>query len=631
MAPAQDNHECVEHGLADSAFAHGKLSDALRYLQAAIAIDPDNFQLLLKKASVLQALYRDHDAASVLDDARALAPNDISVRLARAQLATALGDQKLANYLYNSNLALTPYHPGTLIARIDTALATQMNGPAARALASNTRAILETALKDNPERQTEYQQALGDLAFRMRDWETALSHWRAIGLDDGCFSRRTFQIAQCHLFLLEDTHARRIIDMALGINPDSVPALQLLSELEMSIGHTGKSIEIRKHLFATEGLHRVPVGVRLAQDFLLLGCRDQAADMQLQCATLSHERLEVGFVRLLMNQERAQEAWDYAIAWQDCIEQSSLISRLFQDLCQIIDCPESIGIRDRLSRLSDNKEAGLFRAPAEVRDIFFSLEPAPSDVMQGRQYLRFAWERRKQSGISYKDWQDKTFRATSANHYLTPVPKVSAQEVAQLTVAADFDILKPYIGKDRPVLFACSHQGPYMQHLISLYFNRFRFATLGHTNDDAGNLDDRNFPLQGGREGAAIGLVKALRRGEAVILPVDNGSLSFAAKKTNGAKGKLFGIPISIPDTIPRLAQEFSIPSFWIYSNWQDGQLRYDILRLPDPFEGETRQEWHNRWAGAYLQHLEAAMSGEPQNVNITAPLWRQLLLNSGK
>ena len=182
------------------------------------------------------------------------------------------------------------------------------------------------------------------------------------------------------------------------------------------------------------------------------------------------------------------------------------------------------------------------------------------------------------------------------------------------------------------MLFACSHQGPYMQHLISLYFPRVRFATLGHTNDDAGNLDGRNFPLHGGREGAAIGLVRALRRGEAIILPVDNGSLSFTAKKTpSAANGELFGIKISIPDTLPRLAMEFSIPSFWIYSNWQNGQLRYDIQRLPDPAEGETKQDWHNRWAAAYLHYLEEAMRATPENLNITAPLWRYLLLNSEK
>ena len=236
---------------------------------------------------------------------------------------------------------------------------------------------------------------------------------------------------------------------------------------------------------------------------------------------------------------------------------------------RIVYCPESDRIRARLSCLSELRETGPLRTAAEVRDIFFSLEPMQSDVMQGRQYLRFAWKMRARSDIPYKDWQDKTFRATSANHFLTPAPKVSAQEVAQLTVAADFDVLKPYV---------------------------------------------------------------ALRRGEAIILPVDNGSLSFTAKKTpSAANGELFGIKISIPDTLPRLAMEFSIPSFWIYSNWQNGQLRYDIQRLPDPAEGETKQDWHNRWAAAYLHYLEEAMRATPENLNITAPLWRYLLLNSEK
>ncbi|MFC3134752.1 hypothetical protein ACFOHM_17345 [Microbaculum marinum] len=582
---------------------------------------------------MLNAMLRQVDAAAVLDDALDRDPANLGLRISRARLAGALGDWQTGEAHCQANLDLSPSHPATLLARLETASAVNLSGPQWKTLAEETRARLETGLESGTGRPEEYRLALGDLAFQERDYDGALDWWRSAGLEDETSNRRSVQIAQCHLFLIDDTSARKCIGAVLEAAPDSVPALQLLAELELSLGNWAKSLEIRSRLLTLGGLHRVSVGVRLAQDHLLRDEQDRAERLLERCAELAVERPEISYARLLMRQQRAAEAWEYAGRWEDWMDQSPMVAQLFEDLEAVFG-----GRRGRggspcgLPAAREEEQAGPPKTADEVRVLFEELEPRASDALGIRQNLRIAWTVREPDGTPYREWLEAVFRSTASNCLFVPKPLVSAQEVAQLTVASDFDVLRPFSDGGHPVLLACSHQGLFTQHLMSLYFPKLRFVTVSNTLDGAGDPDRRNLSLGGDRIGAAARLVQALRQGETIILPLDNSSLSMmSSMPVSAATGRLFGVPTRIPDTIPRLAREFKRPSFWVFSYWQDRHIRYDIQRMPDFEEGEEKTAWHNRWAAAYLARLEAAMKGRAQSINCAAPLWRHLMVNGDK
>ncbi|TNE67942.1 MAG: hypothetical protein EP335_00285 [Alphaproteobacteria bacterium] len=617
--------------MASRHLALGELNTALWLCEAACRTTPAA-AILTTKAAVLRALHRDVDAASALDQARTLAPNDVGLRILRAHLAATLGEHATAEALLATNLATNPTHPATILARIETAFDSHMPATQRQQLVDESYRLFETALLDGTAKAEDIRQAMGDLAFRTRQWRQALGHWSAIGLDDDTVNRRSLQRAQCHLFLIDDVSARRCLEAFLAKNPTSVSAINLMAELELSLGHWARSLALREHLFTMNGLHRVPIGVRLAQDYLLRDDRARAEALQAECEQLAGERLEISYARLLMMQDRAADAWDYVSPWRDCVEQSPLVARLFQGLGLSLGLARKKWQSARFADDTPGNTPSGIKTPDEVRAIFSAQPITAGDAISVRANLRFAWQVRQPDAMPYDDWLETTLQTAAAVCLLVPEPKVSARDIAQLTVSSDFDILRPFMDRDEPVLFACSHQGPFLQHVLALFFPRLRFITTNKTFDDSGNPDSRNLSLQGDRVSTVVGLVKALQNGQTLILPIDNGSLSFVAGKSASATtGLLFGIPTRIPDTIPRLSCEFGRPSFWVYSHWQDGQVRYDIQRLPDTMAGEGRNAWHRRWADAYLARLEAVMRSDAQNVNLAAPLWRHLLLNQDK
>ncbi|MEQ9126375.1 MAG: hypothetical protein RIM80_27845, partial [Alphaproteobacteria bacterium] len=98
-------------------------------------------------------------------------------------------------------------------------------------------------------------------------------------------------------------------------------------------------------------------------------------------------------------------------------------------------------------------------------------------------------------------------------------------------------------------------------------------------------------------------------------------------KPGGAAHGRIFGAPCAIVDTVPKLSQGLRVPSFWIQPMWRGDSIVVEIAALPTADPGEPSQEWRDRWAQAYLGKVEAVMRSAPENQNLTAGLWRYLLL----
>lgn len=618
--------------LIDMALSQGRLADALDIADAAVHLQPGRLPALIKKAQLLVSAHKLRDADEVLDEAANVSPGDFGVQIARANVACLLGEYERAQGYIQANLAEEFAHPASLVAMVDNACRQQVPGEDCRIQMQDAYARLIDARDSNAARCSEYEQALGDIAFRMRHWALAREHWAAAGLSPDMENRRSILIAESFMFELRYTEARSILEMLIQGGEAVVPAMQLLAELALAEGNVEDSLALRAALFERDGLHRVSVGVRLAQDLLLLDEHKQADAVASQCIAFPHERLEIAYARFLLNLEKPDAAWDYVSNWLSDIDQSPQVRQVVSEIAMLASQPSAQELYTKLRNTQGGQKPQPTRQRAHIRSIFSSVEPAFADVRAARQNLGYAWARRREKGTQFREWAEASYKAATSNHLLAPVPQITAKEADQLTENGDFDILRPYVEAGSAMLFACSHQGPYMQHVLSQYCPKLRFATLGLTHDDHGMPDARNFPLRHGRERAAIGLVKALKQGESVILPVDNNSLSFVrGRNVAAATGKLFGVDIRLPDTIPRLARAFAVPSFWIYSYWCGETLRFDIRRLPDHAEGESNADWHNRWAHAYLILLEAATSAAPENINITAPLWRYLLLNQNR
>ena len=82
------------------------------------------------------------------------------------------------------------------------------------------------------------------------------------------------------------------------------------------------------------------------------------------------------------------------------------------------------------------------------------------------------------------------------------------------------------------------------------------------------------------------------------------------------------GRQVELPAIVPRLIQSCGAASFWCCPLWRDGRIALEFERLPDPMQGEPRDEWSQRWFAAYLDRLERVMRGRPENLGLFSGIW---------
>ncbi len=110
---------------------------------------------------------------------------------------------------------------------------------------------------------------------------------------------------------------------------------------------------------------------------------------------------------------------------------------------------------------------------------------------------------------------------------------------------------------------------------------------------------------------------------------IERGTLiGFAAEspeKGHNLELDFLGRRITLATFVPRIIHRLKTHSIWWHALWRDGRVVMQLERLPDTEDGENVEDWCERWAQAYLAHVERVMRGDPENLNLGHGIWRNV------
>ncbi|OLS53067.1 hypothetical protein [Rhodovulum sulfidophilum] len=241
-----------------------------------------------------------------------------------------------------------------------------------------------------------------------------------------------------------------------------------------------------------------------------------------------------------------------------------------------------------------------------------------------------AWHLTRDRSHGRPEWTRRAERAGAVWRWLAAAPADAAALEPWLR-DGEIDRLRAL---PRPCILATTHFGPLVFSILHELYDDFHYLGARSAANPATDNLGRLIPAASHPKQAAADAMRALRKGSIVLMTHDMPGPAMRRGPGGGlARGRLFGQPIGLLDTMPKLAAGLKLPSLMLQPLWRDGRISFDITPLPRPETGEDGQAWLDRWAAAYLERIEWMMRGAPENQNLQAMLWRWLLFTplSGK
>ncbi|WP_156904794.1 hypothetical protein [Ferrimonas senticii] len=135
--------------------------------------------------------------------------------------------------------------------------------------------------------------------------------------------------------------------------------------------------------------------------------------------------------------------------------------------------------------------------------------------------------------------------------------------------------------------------------------NRFNGALLTTSGNDTSKI---------GRE-----LIRSLRDNKVVSIAIDGKVASSRVQLP------LLGKSIGISDVVPRIAWRKGTASFFPLLYWQDQQVQVQLNPLPLPVDGESLEQYCQRWCQAFMACLTDYFLQHPTSLRGTGGFWTRL------
>jgi autotransporter strand-loop-strand O-heptosyltransferase len=232
--------------------------------------------------------------------------------------------------------------------------------------------------------------------------------------------------------------------------------------------------------------------------------------------------------------------------------------------------------------------------------------------------LEWAWELADKSAWERTEWQVAATWGKEASLLLRRWWEASPQQADQIDALldeVDFGEIFAAIEGGRSCLLVSAHVGPMGPAAINTLQAKLPFKHFGTANRN--QLDSKLLiPSVSNYFATARALVNEVRRGTVIGLMADEPS----ARGTFSVA--FLGRQIHLPAIVPRLIEAYDLPSFWCCPLWRGERVTLELERLPDPCASEPRTAWSQRWFGAYLDKVERAMRGCPENLGLYSGIW---------
>ncbi len=400
----------------------------------------------------------------------------------------------------------------------------------------------------------------------------------------------------------------------LESNPGDIRGRMLLADIELSLGNREASLAVRQAIVDAGGLAGQDVLLLHAVDLFGLGRVSEARDLFASLKAKDGYYPSSSYLNELLRQGETAEV-------ADCRNQvSALRERL----------PARSAVR---SQRVAGSSAGLFIGASQLRRLF---DFGNDEGLFGNTVYPAAFLAWRLSGSAYGDypqWSRKAMQATQSSAILFRTP-ARDEDLEAFIERPDLSLIMPLVREGRGFILVSTHMGP----AVGTYLTRripgmtyFQSVADSTSVEAVGAL---GIGTAGNSREAAIAAVRALRSGQVLsaapdvdirrLMPGDSSSSATAS-----ATARLFGLDLRISNVVPKLSRELGVPTYWFQPHWKDGRIRFDIEAMPLAEVGEQAGDWHDRWAQAYLGRLEALMLTGPENQNLNAPLWRDLLFRA--
>lgn len=220
----------AQRQLADAAYALGKYDEAAAAYGKALAVEPDNVDLLRGVTESLLAGGQSSAALPYAEHWVRLQPDDQSARLALARAQTLLGQYDQAEQSYQKAAELGPQNPALLLGQGEVYL---QQGQQDKAIAQFQKAIAMQPSALAYERLALAQMRSGRYEAAVQDYHKALdidpNHINALNGLGVCLSRQYFLAARPDFSIR--SQAVEMLQRSLRIDPQQPAIVELLSHL----------------------------------------------------------------------------------------------------------------------------------------------------------------------------------------------------------------------------------------------------------------------------------------------------------------------------------------------------------------------------------------------------------------
>lgn len=543
----------------------GRHGEAMRLGTRLLEQWPHSAEIAVQRAACLLNDEGPETAIETLDSLPAMAQGIGSVVMLRANALLKLGDYEGSEALFTELQERGGLNLPAISGRLRVALARGWEGPHFWHTLGQVRDVATRHATTFGHANVD--RILAEIARQAGDWPEMLT------LIGGLRSRQPrdamlwFLEAKASFEMGDTDRAQRTIADFRRVHPSYQPALALHEELELAAGNVELCLDQRR--LRLERQHPASFHLRsnLARDLFML--------------------------------DRAEEVSDLPLAGPDPGESNAA-------------GPQHYGI------LSSE----------ELRDLldFDSRQDVAGPVSFTA--AKLAWQLCDERPESFAAWRARAARATHAIYKMAKFPYVAGR-LGDLMAPVDIGPLGQLVADRQPFLMCSSHCGPRVFDALDPHIpNTVYLVQHNRRTPLPGEMEGDVLFVSEDRSRTAVAMYKALRQGKSLMSSSDYPiGLLRGGRQGGTARGRIFGVPCAIVDTVPKLSQGMDIPSFWVQSRWHDEQIEIVIEPLPIARAGEASQHWCDRWAQAYLDKVAEIMRSRPENQNLKAPMWRYLLL----
>ncbi|WP_127108393.1 tetratricopeptide repeat protein [Pararhodobacter zhoushanensis] len=232
---------------------------------------------------------------------------------------------------------------------------------------------------------------------------------------------------------------------------------------------------------------------------------------------------------------------------------------------------------------------------------------------------------------NYETWLKQVMKAAFISKTLNHCFKEHPESFTGLDQSVEFPdahILLNHAARGEAFLIASTHQGPHLaawwlaKSIPNLRILSSQPAIRSDSPISGASLLIDGSPA-GGRE-----LLSLLKKGTAIAGSIDQPIIVDKIYENDRftLELSLFDLPpIKVSNLIPRLAWKHRLPSYWMVTRLDAGKIRFDLERMPDATEETGWAEWARLWMSHYTGHLERYLQEGPENLNLPNALFEAI------